>query len=104
MRKGKAKPIINKGSKTIEKFDNIIGNKIHETEKPLELITNYLLNSTNKNDWVLDPFGGSCVLNISGLIHLRRIFSIELDADKVHSGINRCRNFLKTGIDRIITD
>lgn len=60
-RKGKAKAINNNGSKMIHQFDNP-RNKIHETEKPVDLIQMYIENSSNIGDVVLDPFvgGGSC--------------------------------------------
>ncbi|PHS22184.1 MAG: site-specific DNA-methyltransferase [Robiginitomaculum sp.] len=63
-RKGKAKTINLPGSKTVHQFDNIIGNKNHPTEKPVELIKFYIENSTNEGDIVLDPFmgGGSCAV------------------------------------------
>ena len=60
LRKGKAKWINNIGdSKTVHKFNNIIGNKLHPTEKPVDLIEYYLLNSSEPNDIVFDPFMGS---------------------------------------------
>lgn len=60
LRKGKAKWINDiGGSKTVHKFNNIIGSKIHPTEKPVELLKYYILNSSNENDLVLDPFMGS---------------------------------------------
>lgn len=102
-RKGKAKAINNKGSMTVSKFDNIIGNKIHETEKPIDLISYYMSNSTNENDWILDPFGGSMVLNIAGLKYNRKVFSIEKAHNYVIQGINRVKNYIISGEERNIT-
>lgn len=59
LRKGKAKTIKNVGSKMIHEFDNIIGNKAHPTEKPVELMKFYIANSCNIGDVVFDPFCGS---------------------------------------------
>jgi site-specific DNA-methyltransferase (adenine-specific) len=60
LRKGKAKWINDiGGSKTVHKFDNIIGNKTHPTEKPVNLLKFYIANSSNENDIVLDPFCGT---------------------------------------------
>lgn len=60
LRKGKAKWINDiGGSKTVHKFDNIIGNKKHPTEKPQDLIEFYIQNSSNENDIIFDPFMGS---------------------------------------------
>jgi site-specific DNA-methyltransferase (adenine-specific) len=60
LRKGKAKWINDiGGSKTVHKFNNIIGNKIHPTEKPVDLLEFYIANSSNEGDVVFDPFMGS---------------------------------------------
>ena len=60
LRKGKAKYINEIGnSKTVHKFNNIIGKKLHPCEKPIDILKMYINNSSNKNDVVLDPFMGS---------------------------------------------
>jgi site-specific DNA-methyltransferase (adenine-specific) len=66
LRKGKAKWINDLGgSKTVHKFNNIIGNKIHPTEKPVDLLEFYISNSSNElneqgsRSVVFDPFMGS---------------------------------------------
>ena len=59
LRKGEAKYIHNIGdSKTVHQFNNIIGNKLHPTEKPIDLLKFYVKNSSNVGDVVLDPFMG----------------------------------------------
>ena len=63
LRKGKAKWINDiGGSKTVHQFNNIIGNKQHPCEKPVELLKFYINNSSNKGDIVFDPFSGSGVV------------------------------------------
>lgn len=48
-RKGKAKWITNIGtSKTVHRYDNVIGNKCHPTEKPISLMAFYIQNSQKK--------------------------------------------------------
>ena len=71
LRKGKAKWINDiGGSKTVHEYliednpvtiavNNIIGNKVHPTEKPVGLLEFYISNSSNEGDIVLDPFAGS---------------------------------------------
>ena len=60
LRKGKAKYINEIGnSKTVHKFNNIIGKKLHPCEKPIDILKMYINNSSNQNDVVLDPFMGS---------------------------------------------
>lgn len=51
LRKGKAKWINDiGGSKTVHQFNNIIGNKTHPCEKPIDLLKFYIANSSNEND------------------------------------------------------
>jgi site-specific DNA-methyltransferase (adenine-specific) len=60
LRKGKAKYINNIGeSKTVHQFKNIIGNKTHPTEKPVDLLKFYIRNSSNESDIIFDPFSGT---------------------------------------------
>jgi len=78
LRKGKAKSINNKGSKTVHKFNNTI-NKLHPSEKPIDLMKYYILNSTNENETVLDFTMGSGTTGVA-CKHLNRNFiGIELD-------------------------
>lgn len=80
LRKGKAKWINNIGdSKTVHKFNNIIGNKLHPTEKPVDLLEYYLLNSSEPNDVVLDPFMGSGSTGVAALNTNRNFIGIELN-------------------------
>lgn len=60
LRKGKAKWINNIGeSKTVHQFKNIIGNKTHPCEKPVDLMKYYIANSSQGGDIVFDPFCGT---------------------------------------------
>ena len=80
MRKGKAKWINDiGGSKTVHNFNNIIGNKQHPTEKPVELLEFYIKNSTSENDLVLDPFAGSCSTCVAAINTNRHYIGYELD-------------------------
>lgn len=80
LRKGKAKWINNIGdSKTVHKFNNIIGAKIHPTEKPVGLIEFYVKNSSNPNDVVLDPFMGSGTTGVACVNTNRNFIGMELD-------------------------
>ena len=78
-RKGKAKSINNPSSKMIHKFDNIVGNKLHPTEKPVELMKLYIENSSNKNDIVLDPFMGSGTTAVACKELERNYIGFEID-------------------------
>lgn len=60
LRKGKAKWINDiGGSKTVHKFNNIIGKKTHPCEKPIELLKFYISNSSDEDTVVFDPFMGT---------------------------------------------
>lgn len=79
LRKGKAKTINNVGSKTVHEFDNIIGNKLHPTEKPIELMELYITNSSNIGDVVLDPFMGVGSTGLAALKNDRKFIGFEID-------------------------
>lgn len=81
LRKGKAKWINNIGdSKTVHQFNNIIGNKKHPCEKPVDLLKFYIANSSNENDIVFDPFIGSGNTGVAALELNRQFLGIEIDA------------------------
>lgn len=79
MRKGKAKSINNASSKTVHKFNNIVGTKIHPTEKPVKLMELYILNSSKEKQIVLDPFMGSGTTGVACINTNRNFIGIELD-------------------------
>jgi len=51
----------------------------HLTEKPVELASRALLNSTETGENVLDLFGGSGSTLIAAQMHSRRAFLMEID-------------------------
>lgn len=80
LRKGKAKWINDiGGSKTVHKYNNIIGKKTHPCEKPVELMEFYIKNSSNEGDVVLDPFMGTGSVGVACLNTNRKFIGIELD-------------------------
>ena len=79
-RKGKAKYINNMGgSKTVHDINNIKGNKVHPTEKPAELMSIYVENSSNVKDLVLDPFMGSGSTGVACVNTFRNFIGFEID-------------------------
>lgn len=90
--KGKAKAINNCGSKRIHHFDNILGNKTHPTEKPLDLIKFYMENSSNEGDFGFDPFAGSFSLAKAGLMLNRKTLSAEIDTNYYYFHKNQILN------------
>ena len=51
----------------------------HPTQKPLPLLARIILASTNKNDWILDPFNGSGTTGIAAKLLERRFLGIDQD-------------------------
>lgn len=90
LRKGKSKYINNIGdSKTVHKFNNIIGNKVHPTEKPVDLMKFYVENSSNVGDIVLDMFMGSGSTGVAALSVGRKFVGIEMDENYFDIGFKR---------------
>ena len=81
LRKGKAKTINNVGSKMCHSFKNIVGNKKHPTEKPVELMELYVENSSNEGDIIFDPFMGSGSTGVAALKNNRKFVGIEIDRE-----------------------
>ena len=80
--KGKAKPIKNKGSSQFLEHKNKSGKeKLHPTEKPVDLIKELILNSSEENDLVLDCFMGSGSTGVACIETNRRFFGIEIEKE-----------------------
>lgn len=56
--KGKQKKLIGNRPTNVLKYDRIVS-EVHPTEKPVELIKEFVLNSTTESEVVLDCFAGS---------------------------------------------
>lgn len=81
LRKGGSKYINDiGGSKTVHQFKNIIGNKVHPTEKPVELMEFYVENSSDVGDVVLDMFMGSGSTGVACVNTNRKFIGIEMDS------------------------
>ena len=79
-RKGKAKRINNCGTKSVLNIDNP-RNKLHPTEKPVELMGILINNSSNECDTVLDPFIGSGSTAIACINNNRNYIGFELSEE-----------------------
>lgn len=95
----------NKGRKTFECQrrktdvwfeDRIVGNKqIHQNEKPVNLISEILSNSTKENDLIFDGFGGSFSTFVACHKMNRRYIGAELDKEYFEKGqerLNKVKN------------
>ena len=79
LRKGRARYINNRGTKNCLEVPNILGNKLHPTEKPVELMKIMVENSTNEGDVVLDPFMGSGSTGVACKETNRDFIGVEID-------------------------
>ena len=80
LRKGKFKKINNCGTSDILEFKNP-KNKKHPSEKPIDLLETLILNSSDENDLILDPFMGSGSTLVACKNLNRRGIGIELDKE-----------------------
>lgn len=78
-RKGKARPFYTPSLKQFIECDNIIGNKQHPTEKPVELLTKMVFASSQEGETVLDPFIGSGSTCVAAKEAGRRFRGFEID-------------------------
>ena len=67
------------GTKNILRIPNILGNKKHPTEKPVELLKVLIENSSNEGDIVMDCFMGSGSTGIACINTNRKFVGIEID-------------------------
>lgn len=67
----------------------------HSTPKPVELIKNILVHSSNEGDMILDCFMGSCSTGIGCLETSRNFIGIELD----NTYFENCKNRVNTYIE-----
>nr|WP_315043978.1 site-specific DNA-methyltransferase [uncultured Moraxella sp.] len=96
LRKGGAKNINNLGSTNILRVPNIIGNKQHPTEKPIDLMRVLIENSTKENDIVLDPFMGCGSTLLASLATNRK--GIEIDDNYFSVSKSRIEEYKKVGV------
>ena len=72
-------PVEDRSASTVFKVDRPGHSSEHPTMKPIELIEPMILNSSNRGDLVLDPFGGSGSTLIAAARTERRAALVELD-------------------------
>ena len=92
-RKGNAKYINEMGSKALIEI-NGIRNKKHPSEKPIELFSLFVRNSSNKADVVLDPFCGSGTVCLAALKDDRHYIGYDIEPSYVELANQRIQNHL----------
>lgn len=101
LRKGKAKNINNKGTKNILRVPNIIRNKQHPTEKPVELMQILIENSSEPYDYVLDPFMGVGGVGVACMRSDRLFYGIEIDKKYFDVAESRIKQELVNHIEHL---
>lgn len=66
--------------------------KLHITQKPLEIIENFVLNSSNIGETILDPFMGSGTTGVAALKNNRQFIGIEKDKEYFQNAEKRILN------------
>lgn len=81
--KAPARNINDMGCGNLFSVPNPIGQKLHPTEKPVGLMKQFILNSSNVGDLVLDPFMGAGGVIIASLVTDRVYFGVDSDKQYV---------------------
>lgn len=84
---------------TVHEFDNIIGNKLHPTEKPMELADFYVGNSVVKGGVLLEPFCGLGAFVVSAILKGMKFLTCEKDGKYFDLAKQRVSNALRLGYD-----
>lgn len=66
--------------------------RLHETEKPIELLKDILRFSANKGETVLDPFAGSLSLAEAGMQLGINTINIDINGEVLEESLNK-RNY-----------
>jgi DNA modification methylase len=90
-RKGAAFPINDCGAMTCHDWKNPVGQKSHPTEKSVELMQGYILNSSQPDHVVMDPFMGTGATGIAARAAGRRFMGFEIDRNYYLTACKRMR-------------
>lgn len=88
LRKGPARTINNPGSSNIYSARNP-RDKAHPTEKPVDLMEHYILNSTEPGETVFDPFAGSGSTLVAAARNGRKWIGCEIDPSYYYPAVGR---------------
>lgn len=78
------------------------GEKVHPTQKPVELIKKLMIDSTEEGDTVLDCFGGSFTTGVAGIRTNRNVIAVELTDKYFAVGCDRIeRELLRNRKDSV---
>jgi DNA modification methylase len=72
-------------------FNSKAGNRLHPTEKPVQLLRYLTELFSNPGELVLDPFSGSASMGEAAVLTGRRAVLVERDDEFFHKGANRVK-------------
>ena len=72
------------------------GNKLHPTQKPIDLLEVFIKTSSNEGDIVFDGFMGSNSTGIASIKNDRKFIGIELDIDYYNTAKQRIDEYAKS--------
>jgi DNA modification methylase len=75
----------------------------HPTQKPVELVENALLNSSDVSDIAVDPFGGSGSTLIAAEQLGRRCYAMEIEPAYVDVSVRRWEHVTGRKAERVGT-
>lgn len=78
---------------SVYKHDKPLANELHPTQKPLELIEEFIRESTKENALVYDPFSGSGTTLIACEKTKRTAFCMEIDPIYVQATLTRFEKY-----------
>ena len=71
--------------------------KFHSTQKPIPLIERIIKTSSNKNQTVLDIFGGSGSTGVACKLHDRKFIGCEIDEQYYTKSLDRINTTVPLG-------
>lgn len=91
MKKGNAFAVNDCSQKQLIRYPNVI-NAFHPTQKPVELMANYIRQSTRVGQTVADPFMGVGTTGVAAIKEGRKFVGCEIDPDYFEIACNRIQD------------
>lgn len=85
------RPLLNHPSRNVFEHQVAYTNRIHASEKPESLLSELVLLNTQPNDFILDPWGGSCKVADACLSNKRKCLVVEKEENLVKLANMRLR-------------
>jgi DNA modification methylase len=92
---------LNEATSDVFQYARNTGDRIHRTEKPVELIKRLIHLSTYKNDRILDPFAGSASTLCAALLTQRKALGFELGKELFDTANGRLKTLKMETISKV---